>query len=69
MSKKIYELPCAHTKASQITRQKRLLWARHNGSEVVVSLPLGHMTVSGVLQQESLSSRLRLDVVTRHSVV
>jgi hypothetical protein len=25
---KLHELPCAHTKTSQITRQKRLLWAR-----------------------------------------
>jgi len=34
--KKIYEIPCAHTKVSQITRQNRLLWARHTTSEVSI---------------------------------
>jgi hypothetical protein len=29
MYKKIYELPCVHTKVSQITQQKLLLRTRH----------------------------------------
>ncbi len=41
--KNIYDLACANTKTSQITRQDRFLWDRHSASEVAVSLTLPHM--------------------------
>jgi ABC-type histidine transport system ATPase subunit len=46
--KNIYDLACANTKTSQITRQDRFLWGRHNASEVVVSLTATHIAVVGV---------------------
>ena len=46
--KNIYDLACANTKTSQITRQDRFLWGRHNASEVVVSLTAPHIAGMGV---------------------
>jgi ABC-type histidine transport system ATPase subunit len=46
--KNIYDLACANTKTSQITRQDRFLWGRHNASEVVVSLTAPRIAGVGV---------------------